>query len=94
MEIGAADGIENNTAWLLVAERSCGVMVEGNLYLVARAKRSVVPHSIAAEAVQMFVTRHNVGDSCSCAVKGVGRSLDSTLSTNGATSSSSSQPSA
>ena len=22
----------------------------------------VVPHSIAAEAVQMFVTRHNVGD--------------------------------
>ena len=62
VEIGAADGIENNTAWLLVAERYGGVMVEGNPYLVARAKRSVVPHSIAAEAVQMFVTRHNVGD--------------------------------
>lgn len=62
VEIGAADGIENNTAWLLVAERYGGVMVEGNPHLVARAKRSVVPHSIAAEAVQMFVTRDNVRD--------------------------------
>jgi hypothetical protein len=62
VEIGAADGIENNTAWLLVAERYGGVMVEGDPYLAARAQRSVVPHSIAAEAVQMFVTKDNVGD--------------------------------
>ena len=62
VEIGAADGIENNTAWLLVAERYGGVMVEGNPYLAARAQRSVIPHSIAAEAVQMFVTRDNVGE--------------------------------
>jgi len=62
VEIGAADGIENNTAWLLIAERYGGVMVEGNPYLAARAQRSVIPHSIAAEAVQMFVTRDNVGE--------------------------------
>jgi hypothetical protein len=62
VEIGAADGIENNTAWLLVAERYGGVMVEGNPSLAARAQRSVVPHSIAAEAVQMFVTKDNAGD--------------------------------
>ena len=60
VEIGSADGIENNTAWLLVAERYGGIMVEGDPNLAARAQRSVIPHSIAAEAVQLFVTRENV----------------------------------
>jgi len=60
VEIGAADGIENNTAWLLVAERYSGLMIEGNPHLTERAKRAVISHSIGAEAVSMFVTRETV----------------------------------
>lgn len=60
VEIGASDGIQNNTAWLLVAEQYGGIMVEGNPELVERARRTVVPHSIGAESHAMFVTRDNV----------------------------------
>ena len=30
VEIGAADGIDNNSAWLAIAEKYCGLMVEGD----------------------------------------------------------------
>lgn len=56
IEIGAADGIENNSAWLLVAEQYAGLMIEGNPALSARAQRIVQPYSIGAECHPMFVT--------------------------------------
>ncbi len=56
IEIGAADGIENNSAWLVVAEKYNGIMIEGNSELVERARRSVIGLSIGAECHQMFVT--------------------------------------
>lgn len=56
IEIGAADGIENNTAWLLVAEKFAGMMFEGNVRLVERARRVVEGYSIGAECHHMFVT--------------------------------------
>ena len=62
VEIGAADGIENNSAWLVVAERYNGLMIEGNPKLVETAKRSVIGYSIGAECHQMFVTRETVKD--------------------------------
>ena len=37
VEIGAADGTENNSSWLLVAERYEGLMVEGDSRQSARA---------------------------------------------------------
>src|SRR5258707_6470746 len=49
IEIGAADGIENNTAWLVVAEKYAGLMIEGNAKLAKRANRTVVPHSPGVE---------------------------------------------
>jgi hypothetical protein len=60
VEIGASDGIENNSAWLLVAEKYAGMMIEGDPLLVERANRVVVRHSIGAECRNMFVTRDNV----------------------------------
>lgn len=62
IEIGAADGIENNSGWLLVAEKYSGIMIEGNPGLAERARRVVEVLSIGAECKNMFVTRENVKD--------------------------------
>lgn len=62
IEIGAADGIENNTGWLLVAEKYNGMLIEGSAHLVERARRTVVGYSIGAECHNMFVTKESVRD--------------------------------
>jgi hypothetical protein len=59
IEIGAADGIDNNTAWLVVAEKYNGLMIEGNPRLVERAMRTTVGYSVGTECRNMFVTREN-----------------------------------
>jgi hypothetical protein len=59
IEIGASDGIDNNSAWLVVAEKYSGIMIEGDAKLVARARRTVIGYSIGAECHAMFVTREN-----------------------------------
>ncbi len=60
LEIGAADGIENNTAWLLVAEKYAGLMVDGNEAALELARRTVFEQSVGSEGELMFVTRDNV----------------------------------
>lgn len=60
IEIGAADGIENNSGWLLVAEKYNGLLVEGSPHLVERAKRTVIGYSVGAEIHNMFVTKESV----------------------------------
>lgn len=60
IEIGVSDGIENNSAWLVVAEKYGGIMIEGDPRLAARAKRMVAGHSVGSECYNMFVTRENV----------------------------------
>jgi len=60
IEIGAADGIENNTGWLIVAEKYNGMLIEGSAQLVERARRTVVGYSIGAECHNMFVTKESV----------------------------------
>ena len=62
VEIGAADGIENNSGWLLVAEKYNGLLIEGCAKLVERARRTVVRYSIGAECQNMFVTRESVAE--------------------------------
>ena len=62
IEIGAADGIENNSGWLLVAEKYNGMLVEGSAHLVERARRTVLGYSIGAEIHNMFVTKESVRD--------------------------------
>lgn len=60
IEIGAADGIENNSGWLVVAEKYNGLMIEGSARLVERARRMVLGFSIGAECHNMFVTKESV----------------------------------
>jgi hypothetical protein len=60
IEIGSSDGMENNTAWLLVAEKFSGIMIEGDSSLAKRASRMVVGHSVGGECHNMFVTRENM----------------------------------
>lgn len=62
IEIGSAEGIENNSAWLLIAEKYNGICIEGNPRLVERAKRSVIDYSIGAECYNMFVTTESVSE--------------------------------
>ena len=62
IEIGTSDGIENNSAWLVVAEKYSGIMVEGNPRLVERASRMVAGYSLGVECHSMFVTLENVQD--------------------------------
>lgn len=62
IEIGAADGIENNSGWLLVAEKYNGLLIEGSSHLVERARRTVVGYSLGAEIHNMFVTKESVRD--------------------------------
>lgn len=61
VEIGAADGVENNTSWLAVMEKYNGIMIEGNSWLAGRANRTVIPLSIGTECIRMFVDTDNVG---------------------------------
>jgi hypothetical protein len=60
IEIGSADGIDNNTAWLLIAEKYNGIMIDGDSRLVERAKRMVINYSIGGEGYNLFVTKDNV----------------------------------
>jgi len=62
IEIGVSDGIENNSAWLVVAEKYNGIMIEGNPKRAARADRMIASYSIGAECHNIFVTRENVQD--------------------------------
>lgn len=60
IEIGAADGMQNNSSWLVVAEQYNGLMIEGNPRLVERAKRMLLNHSIGLECLNMFVNSENI----------------------------------
>ena len=55
VEIGSADGIDNNSAWLVIAEKYRGLMIEGSSGLVARAKRMIAHYSLGLNCINMFV---------------------------------------
>ena len=56
IEIGAADGIENNSAWLVFAEKYHGIMIEGDPRLFERMKRMVADYHYGTDCRCMFVT--------------------------------------
>jgi hypothetical protein len=55
LEIGAGDGIENNTTWLAIVEKHGGVMIEGDAYRAARAVRMISSSNLGVECRHMFV---------------------------------------
>lgn len=60
IEIGASDGIDNNSAWLAIAEKYCGLMIEGDARKSARARRLLPGYGLAVECLPLFVTRTSV----------------------------------
>src|SRR5258708_29993720 len=57
IEIGAADGIDNNTAWLVVAEKYGGFMIESKPPLLESAMRPTVWYNIRNELHHIFVAQ-------------------------------------
>ncbi len=55
MEIGAGSGIENNTAWLALAEKHSGIMIEGDALRSARAARMISGANLGVECHHLFV---------------------------------------
>ncbi len=60
IEIGSADGIENNTAWLAIAKKFCGMMVEGNQKTSLGSSMLMSNLNIGVECVNMFVNAENI----------------------------------
>ena len=60
IEIGASDGMQNNSSWLVVAEQYDGLMIDGDPRRVERAQRMIAYHSIGVECMSMFVDSENI----------------------------------
>lgn len=60
LEVGCSSGMENNTSWLVVCERYCATLIDGNAKLVARAARSIVPYSIGSRCMPIFASKETV----------------------------------
>lgn len=60
LEIGAADGIENCSAWLAFGRGYGGVMVEGDPALSERCRSVLQGRLWSVQAIQMMVDRDNV----------------------------------
>lgn len=56
VEIGAADGLENNTSWFAIAKKYSGVMIEGDNRLSLRLAQTMACFNMGVEVKQSFVT--------------------------------------
>ncbi len=61
-EIGAADGIDNNTAWLAYARKFRGTMIDGNPDAANTAQLATSLGSIVTKYLTSFVTLDNAED--------------------------------
>lgn len=59
VEIGASDGLENNTAWLAFAERFSGIMVEGDAEVSQRSRSNLESMNYGVEFMTSFMTTDN-----------------------------------
>jgi hypothetical protein len=69
VEIGAADGIENNTGWLAFAEKYSGVMIEGDERRAARAARAVSSVNLGVECRNLFAVPEKAPEIVSLALQ-------------------------
>jgi len=67
IEIGSADGIDNNTAWLAICKKFNGLMIEGNPQLVTRAINMVKHFSLGLRIHNLFVTKDSADNILSIA---------------------------
>ncbi len=62
IEIGASDGLENNTAWLAIARRFSGIWVEGDQARSDQCARFFTSLNYGVESICMFATKDNVAE--------------------------------
>jgi hypothetical protein len=66
IEIGAADGIDNNSAWPLITKKFNGLMIEADQELARTAQRIIKSSSNSnnhgLSVLQQFVTVDNIGE--------------------------------
>lgn len=60
IEIGASDGLENNTTWLALARRFNGIWVEGDVATSQWCEFMFTSLNYGVESVCMFVNKQNV----------------------------------
>lgn len=60
VEIGAADGLENNTAWLAIARKFSGLMIEGCANLAGRAAKAIPAYNLGVKVLNCFVDKNNI----------------------------------
>ncbi len=60
IEIGASDGLENNTSWLALACKYSGLMIEGDPTTAAWGKYLITPHNYGVEYAAMFVNSKTI----------------------------------
>lgn len=60
VEIGSADGLENNTAWLAIARKFSGLMIEGSSHLAARAAKAIPHYNLGVKVLNCFVDKNNI----------------------------------
>ena len=60
IEIGISDGLECNTAWLAIAKKFSGLMIEGDKKACERATRLYSLLNLGVECIAAFLTKDNV----------------------------------
>lgn len=62
VEIGASDGLENNSSYLAFVKKYNGLMVEGSSFKSRNAERFLQPLNWGVQYSNMFVSRDNVSE--------------------------------
>ena len=62
VEIGAADGLQNNSSFLAVARNFSGLMIEGDPSKSSLCKRLITRFTPSVNCVNMFVTKKNISE--------------------------------
>jgi hypothetical protein len=60
IEIGCADGIENNSSWLILMQKFNGLLVEGDSILANRLRLNILSYSVGSECLNQYVSRDNI----------------------------------
>lgn len=60
VEIGAGDGLENNTAFLAYVKKYSGLMIEGDPFRSRSARRALAPVNWSVRYLELFVTPNAV----------------------------------
>jgi hypothetical protein len=62
IEVGSADGLENNTSWLSLGRRYGGLMIDGDASKVAECTQTFQRLNWAVEFATLMVNRENVAE--------------------------------